>query len=48
MTPEERGRVIILRDCMSPVPGFESAAEAFFANATAEGMRLMKAAEVFT
>jgi nicotinamidase-related amidase len=48
MTPEERSRVIILRDCMSPVSGFESAAEAFFARAAAQGVRLMTAAEVLS
>lgn len=48
MTPEERSRVIILRDCMSPVPGFEAAAEAFFARAAAQGVRLMTSAEVFS
>jgi nicotinamidase-related amidase len=48
MTPEECSRVIILRDCMSPVPGFEAAAEAFFARAAAQGVRLMTSAEVFS
>jgi nicotinamidase-related amidase len=47
MTPRERGRVIILRDCMSPVSGFESAAEAFFVRAAGQGVRVMTAAEVF-
>jgi nicotinamidase-related amidase len=46
MTPEERSRVILLRDCMSPVSGFEAAAEAFFARAAAQGVRVMNAAEV--
>jgi nicotinamidase-related amidase len=48
MTPEERGRVIILRDCMSPVPGFEAAAEAFFTRVSAQGVRLTTAAETFS
>ena len=48
MTPQERSRVIILRDCMSPVPGFEAAAEAFFARAVAQGVRRMSSAEVFS
>jgi nicotinamidase/pyrazinamidase len=48
MTPEERSRVIILRDCMSPVPGFEAAAEAFFTRVAAQGVRLMNTAEVFS
>lgn len=46
MTAEERSRVILLRDCMSPVSGFEAAAEAFFTRAAAQGVRLMNAAEV--
>lgn len=48
MSAEERSRVIILRDCMSPVPGFEAAAEAFFARAAAKGVRLTTSAEVFS
>lgn len=47
MSASERSRVILLRDCMSAVAGFESAAEAFFARAVAQGVRLMAAAEVF-
>jgi len=47
MSPAERGQVILLRDCMSPVAGFERAAETFFARAVAQGVRLMTAAEVF-
>jgi nicotinamidase/pyrazinamidase len=39
MAPEEIRRVIILRDCMSPVAGFEAAAEAFFAKAQKLGAR---------
>jgi nicotinamidase/pyrazinamidase len=44
-TPDERRRVIILRDCMSPVPGFEAQAEKFFADSLAQGARVMTAAE---
>lgn len=45
MTPEERSRVVVLRDCMSPVPGFDAAAEEFFARVAGQGVRLMTAAE---
>ena len=48
MTPEERSRVVILRDCMSPVPGFEAAADAFFARASAQGVKLMTSNEVLS
>lgn len=40
MTREERERVILLKDCMSPVTGFEPAAAALFAAATAQGARV--------
>ena len=36
-----RPRIVILSDAMSPVPGFEPLAEAFFAHARAEGAELM-------
>jgi nicotinamidase/pyrazinamidase len=45
MTPDQRQRVIILRDCMSPVAGFEQAAEQFFAEAAAQGARIMNHGE---
>lgn len=45
MSPGERRRVIILRDCMSPVPGFEAQAEKFFADAAAQGASIMTAAQ---
>lgn len=48
MSPEERSRVVILRDCMSPVPGFEAAADAFFARASAQGVKLMTSKEVLS
>jgi nicotinamidase/pyrazinamidase len=41
MTPEQRQRVILLTDCMSPVGGFEPAAASFFAQAAAQGTRVM-------
>jgi len=40
-----RPRMVLLRDCMSPVPGFEPLAEALFARARAAGAELMTAAE---
>jgi len=45
MTPQERARVVILRDCMSPVSGFEANAEQFFAQAAASGARVMSTTE---
>ena len=45
MSGDERRRVIILRDCMSPVPGFEAQAESFFAAAIAQGARVTTSAE---
>jgi nicotinamidase-related amidase len=45
MTPDERARVVILRDCMSPVKGFEADADRFFAAANAQGARVMSANE---
>jgi len=41
MSADERRRVIILRDCMSAVPGFEARAGQFFADARAQGARVM-------
>jgi nicotinamidase-related amidase len=41
MTPEERARVILLRDCMSPVAGFEGAAASFLAQAAAQGVQVL-------
>lgn len=48
MTPAEIRRVIILRDCMSPVTGFEAAADEFFAKAQALGARTVTHTEAFT
>lgn len=39
-------KIILLRDCMSPVAGFESASNAFFERARAFGAELMTANEV--
>jgi nicotinamidase/pyrazinamidase len=36
----ERARVVLLSDAMSPVPGFETQASAFFAEASAQGVRV--------
>lgn len=41
MTLEQRHRVILLSDCMSPVPGFEPATSEFLARAAAQGARVM-------
>jgi len=38
-------RIVVLRDCMSPVTGFESASQAFFERVQAFGAELMTAAE---
>jgi len=43
MPLDDRRRVVILRDCMSAVAGFEAAAERFFAQAVALGARVMTA-----
>jgi nicotinamidase/pyrazinamidase len=44
MTPAERGRVVLLADCMSAVTGFEAQAAEFFADAAAQGVRLLDSA----
>lgn len=44
-TDEQIRRVIILKDCMSPVGGFEAQADAFFTAARAAGAQVMTAAE---
>jgi nicotinamidase/pyrazinamidase len=41
MTIEERARVVLMRDCMSPVSGFESHAGKFFEAAATQGARVM-------
>lgn len=41
MPPEQRARVVVLRDCMSPVAGFEQSAAAFFETVLAQGARVM-------
>jgi nicotinamidase/pyrazinamidase len=45
LTPEERCRVIILRDCMSAVSGFDAQAQKFLEEARGLGARVMTAAE---
>ena len=40
LSPAEKRRVVLLRDCMSPVSGFESQAESFFADARSQGVRI--------
>jgi nicotinamidase/pyrazinamidase len=44
-TPEERRRVRLLRDCMSPVSGFEAQATTCLDAAQAQGARLVTAVE---
>jgi nicotinamidase-related amidase len=41
LTANERARVVILSDCMSPVGSFEAQAGKFFAQARAQGARVM-------
>jgi len=41
MTAEQRSRVILLADCMSPVTGFEQAAQDFLAHAAAQGVQVL-------
>jgi nicotinamidase-related amidase len=43
MRPEDRRRVVMLRDCMSAVAGFEGAAERFLAEAVTLGARVLTA-----
>jgi nicotinamidase/pyrazinamidase len=45
LTPAERRRVILLRDCMSPVSGFDAQAQKFLGDARAQGADVMTAAE---
>lgn len=45
MTPEQQARTVILRDCMSPVSGFEATAERFFAHCASLNVRIMTANE---
>jgi nicotinamidase-related amidase len=42
---EELARVVILKDCMSPVAGFEAQAERFFENAGRRGARIVTSAQ---
>ena len=43
MRPDDRRHVVILRDCMSAVAGFEAGAERFFAQAVTLGARVLTA-----
>lgn len=43
--PEERARTIVLKDCMSPVHGFETQAADFLAQVETLGARVMTASE---
>ena len=45
--PSERHRIWLLDDCMSNVPGFEAAGEAFLADMKAAGLTVVPAAEAF-
>jgi nicotinamidase-related amidase len=45
MSAEEKRRLVILRDCMSPVASFEAQADKFFDVARAQGARIMTSQE---
>jgi nicotinamidase-related amidase len=45
MSLEQQRKVVILRDCMSSVTGFESQAQAFFEQSLASGARIMTSDE---
>lgn len=45
MSDAERRRVVILRDCMSPVTGFEAQADAFFRQANEYGAQIVSSTE---
>jgi nicotinamidase-related amidase len=45
MTPEQIRRVVFLKNCMSPVPGFAANAEQFFDRARALGAQVMNTTE---
>ena len=45
MTSEQKRRVIVLRDCMSPVAGFEQSATAFFDSMSGQGASVMTSVE---
>jgi nicotinamidase-related amidase len=48
LSAAELGRVVILRDCMSPVPGFEAQAEEFFEKARQRGARVVTSEQART
>lgn len=45
MTSEQKRRVVVLRDCMSPVAGFQQSAVAFFDRVSGQGARVMTSVE---
>jgi nicotinamidase/pyrazinamidase len=45
LTAEERARIVVLRDCMSPVGGFEAAQDKFFATCADNGVRVTTSTE---
>jgi nicotinamidase-related amidase len=40
-------KVVLLKDCMSPVPNFEKFEEDFFSEMRSKGVRIMKSDEIF-
>jgi nicotinamidase-related amidase len=44
--PALRDKLVLLTDCMSPVPGFENIAQQFFADMQAHGVRLASSADL--
>lgn len=45
LSPEECSRTVFLTDCMSPVPGFEAAADDFLTEARARGARTLSSTD---
>lgn len=43
MVPQQKARVVLLSDCMSPVPGCEGLQSAFLASASGQGARVLTA-----
>ena len=43
MAPQQKARVVLLSDCMSPVPGCEGLQSAFLASASGQGARVLTA-----
>lgn len=46
MNPEQKTRTVLLRDCMSPVTGFETMGQAFLDRARDSGMQVLTLAEL--